>query len=78
MLNKRYIKSIKRDIFCFDFLFSILVSISFCYVLERKDKKWFKRDIIVFISFLILFVSISFLVNIGKEMSLPGFRRCGI
>ena len=46
----------------------------FCYVLERKDKKWFKRDIIVLISFLILFVSISFLVNIGKEMSLPGFR----
>ena len=34
----------------------------------------FKRDIIVMISFLILFVSISFLVNIGKEMSLPGFR----
>ena len=41
---------------------------------ERKDKKWFKCDIIVLISFLILFVSISFLVNIGKEMSLPGFR----
>ena len=32
-----------------------------------------KRDIIVLISFVILFVSISFLVNIGKEMSLPGF-----
>ena len=40
----------------------------------RKYKKWFKRDIIVLISFLILFVSISFLVNIGKEMSLPGVR----
>ena len=39
-----------------------------------KDKKSFKRDIIVLISFLILFVSISFVVNIGKEMSLPGFR----
>ena len=38
------------------FLFQFL----FCYILERKDKKWFKRDIIVFISFLILFVSISF------------------
>ena len=77
MLNKRYIKSIKRDSFCFDsisfpvFLFQFL----FCYILERKDKKWFKRDINVLISFLILFVSISFLVNIGKEMSLPGFRR---
>ena len=35
----------------------------------------FKHDIIVLISFLILFVSISFLVNIGKEMSLPGFRK---
>ena len=46
----------------------------FSAILERKDKKWFKRDIIVLISFLILFVSISFLVNIGKEMSLPGFR----
>ena len=53
------------------FLFQFL----FCYILERKDKKWFKRDIIVLISFLILFVSISFPVNIGKEMSLPGFRR---
>ena len=44
--------------------------------MERKDKKWFKRDtcIIVLISFLIVFVSISFLVNIGKQMSLPGFR----
>ena len=41
------------------FLFQFL----FCYILERKDKKWFKRDIIVLISFL---------VNIGKEMSLPG------
>ena len=61
--------------FCFDFLSSILVfQVLFCYILERKDKKWFKRDIIVLISFLILFVSISFLVNIGKEMSLPGFR----
>ena len=53
------------------FLFQFL----FCYILERKDKMWFKRDIIVLISFLILFVSISFLVNIGKEMSLPGFRK---
>ena len=45
-----------------------------CTVLERKDKNWFKRDIIVLISFLVLFVSISFLVNIGREMSLPGFH----
>ena len=36
--------------------------------------KWFKRDIIVLISFLILFVLISFQVNIGKEISLSGFR----
>ena len=47
----------------------------FCYILERKDKKRFKRDIIVLVSFPILFVSIFFLVNIGKEMSLPGFRK---
>ena len=52
------------------FLFQFL----FCYILERKDKKSFKRDIIVLISFLILFISISFLLNIVKEMSLPGFR----
>ena len=42
--------------------------------MERKDDKSFKRDIIVLISFPILFVTTSFLVNIGKEMSLPGFR----
>ena len=53
------------------FLFQFI----YCYILERKDKKWFKRDIIVLISFLILFVSISSLVNIEKEMSLPGFRK---
>ena len=53
MLNKRYIKSIKRASFWFDFLSRILVSIFFCYILERKDKKWFKRDIIDLIPFLI-------------------------
>ena len=81
MLNNRYIKSIYRNIFFFFFFFFFLISFPvflfqflFCYILERKDKKWFKRDIIVLISFLILFVSISFLVNIGKEMSLPGFH----
>ena len=42
MSFKRY-KSIKRDIFCFDFRSNFLVSISF-------------------------------LINVGKEMSLPGFR----
>ena len=71
MLNNRYIKSIFFVLISFPvFLFQFL----FCYILERKDMKWFKRDIIVLISFLIIFVSISFLVNIGKEMSLPGFR----
>ena len=42
--------------------------------MEKKDDKSFVRDIIVLISFPILFVSTSFLVNIGIEMSLPGFR----
>ena len=74
MLNNRYNKSIKRDIFVFISFPVVLFQFLFCYILERKDKKSFKRDITVFISFLILFVSISFLVNIGKEMSLPGFR----
>ena len=74
MLNNRYIKSIKRDIFVLISFPVVLFQFLFCYILERKDKKSFKRAIIVLISFLILFVSISFLVNIGKEMSLPGFR----
>ena len=81
ILNKRYIKSI-NELFFFFFFFFFLISFPvflfqflFCYILERKDKKSFKRNIIVLISFLILFVSISFLVNIGEEMSLPGFRR---
>ena len=43
MLNKRYIKSIKRDIFCYDSCFNF-----FCYILERKDKKSFKRIIFCF------------------------------
>ena len=51
------------------------INCRFYGLMERKDKKWFKRDIIVLISFLIPFVSISFLLNIRKEMSLPGFRR---
>ena len=67
MLNKRYIKSIKRDIFCFDFLSGILVSISLLLYWTGKIRsglpdmfqfpfyfKSFKRDIIVLISFLIL------------------------
>ena len=74
MLNKRYIKSIKRDIFVLISFPVFLFQFLFCYILERKDKKWLKRDMIVLNYFLILFVSISFLVNIGKEMSLPGFR----
>ena len=36
MLNKRYIKSIKRDTFCFDFLCSILVSISFLLYIGKE------------------------------------------
>ena len=49
MLNKGHIMSIKRDIFCFDFLSNILGSISFLlYILERKDKMSFKRHICCF------------------------------
>ena len=36
MLNKRYIKSIKREIFCFDFLSSIFVSISFLLFIGKE------------------------------------------
>ena len=66
---------------CLIEIFVVLISVLiflfeslFCSILERKDDKSFKRDIIVLISFPILFVSTSFLVNIGKEMSPPGFR----
>ena len=78
MLNKRYIKSIKRDIFCFDFLSSILVSIFFSAIYWKGKIRSGLNVILLFfvlISFLTLFVSISFLINIGKEMSLPGSRR---
>ena len=67
MLNKRYIKSIKRDIFVLISFSVFLFQFLFWYILERKDKKSFKRhicffnDTTVLISFLILFV---FLVNI--------------
>ena len=72
MLNKRYIKSIIRDIFVLISFPVLLFQFLFCYTLERKDMKWFKRDIIVLISFLILFVSISFQVNIGKKYIFRG------
>ena len=78
MLNKGYIKSINEIFFVFISFPVFLFQFLFCYILERIDKMWFKRDIIVMISFLFLFVLISFLVNIGKEMFLPGFRRYSI
>ena len=66
---------------CLNEIFAVLMSVLiflfkflFCSILERKDDKSFKRDIIVLISFPIPVVSTSFLVNIGKEMSLPRFR----
>ena len=65
-LHEIFVVLISFLIFLFKFLF--------CSILERKDDKSFKRDIIVLISFPTLFVSTSFLVNIGKEMSLSGFR----
>ena len=63
MLNNRYIKSIKRDIFVLISFPVFLFQFLFCYILEWKDKRWFIRDLIVLIFFLILFVSISFLVH---------------
>ena len=65
-LNEIFVVLIFVQIFYLQFLF--------CLILERKDDKSFKRDIIALISFPILFVSTSFLVNFGKQMSLPGFR----
>ena len=49
-----------------------------CRSVLMKDDKSFKRDIIFFISFPMLLVSTSFLVNIGKEMFLLGFRTYGL
>ena len=73
-MEKEDDKLFKRDICCFDFRSNFLVSFLFCSILERKDDKSFKRDIIVLISFPFLLFSASFLVNIGKEMSLPEFH----
>ena len=67
-LNEIFVVLISVLIFLFKFLF--------CSILERKDDTSFERDIIVSIYFpIFVFVSTSFLVNIGKEMSLPGFRK---
>ena len=57
MLNKRYIKWIKRYIFVLVSFPIFLFQFLFCYILERKYRRWFKRDITVLVSFLILFVS---------------------
>ena len=65
-LNEIFVVLISVLIFLFYFLF--------CSILDRKDDKSFKRDIVILVSFPILFVSTSCLVNIGKEMSLSGFR----
>ena len=68
----------RKMISCLNDIFVVFISVLiflflflFCSILEKKDDKSFKRDIIVLIYFPILFVSTSFLVNIGKEMSLP-------
>ena len=45
--------------------------------MEKEDDKLFKRDICCFDFRSNFLVSISFLINIGKEMSLPGFRTWG-
>ena len=45
MLNKRYIKSIKRDIFVLISFPVFLFQFLFCYISERKDEKWFKRGL---------------------------------
>ena len=52
MLNKRYIKSIKRDIFCFEFLSSILVSISFLLYWKGKIRSRLNDIFVVSISIL--------------------------
>ena len=48
MLNKRYIKSIKRDNFCFDFLSSILVSISFLLYIGKGRIRSGLNEILLF------------------------------
>ena len=70
-MEKEDDKLFKRDIFSFDFRSNFLALIS---ILPNIGKEM-RYNIIVLISFPVLFVSTSFLVNIGKEMSLPGFRK---
>ena len=53
MMNKRYIKSIKRDIFILISFPVFLFQVFFCYILDRKAKRSFKRDIVVLRSFLL-------------------------
>ena len=72
-MEKEDDKLFKGDICCFDFR-SNFYSAQYWKGKMISRLASFERDIIVLISFAILFVSTSFLVNIGKEMSLPGFR----
>ena len=74
-LEKEDDKLFKRDICCFDLRSNFLVLIFYYaqYWKGNKHRKSFKRDIIVLTIFQFFFFSTSFLVNIGKEMSLPGF-----
>ena len=53
---------------------SILVYICLSFRLLKRYNKSFKRDICCFDFRSNFLVSISFLINVGKEMSLPGFR----
>ena len=72
MLNKRYIKAIKRDIFFVLISFPVfLFQFLFCYILERKDKKWFNCFDFLSNSFRFDFFSGKY----WKRISLPGFRR---
>ena len=62
-------------------IFLVLISILFYidlttyFISFKRYNKSFKRDICCFDFRSNFLVSISFLINIGKEMSLPGFRR---
>ena len=60
--------------FCFRWLLE-LVNNQMLTLRDIRYNKSFKRDICCFDFRSNFLVSISFLINIGKEMSLPGFRK---
>ena len=74
-LNDIFIVLISFLFFLIYFPFRFFVLISILFVSFKRYNKSIKRDIFCFDFRSNFLVSASFLINIGKKMSLPGFRR---